>query len=139
MAAPEDEVGDVKAPHDEDRPMRGLFLVGDRRRALLGRSGRQRRRRTRLLRLRIGTGRLGRRRGRALTTGLRLGRRLVLIRSRRRRLQRRGRPRPLRVAGPALRPPKTPYGKPPPDQRGGEQHIPPLGAPFFLPRHLLPP
>src|SRR5258706_6246911 len=58
-----------------------LFFVRDRGCGLLGRRGRQRRRRARLLGLRVGTGRLRRQRGRAVTTGLGLGRWLVLIRS----------------------------------------------------------
>src|SRR5260370_38310048 len=51
-----------------------LFLVRDRGCGLLGRRGRQRRRRARLLGLRVGTARLRRRPGRAATTWLRLAR-----------------------------------------------------------------
>src|SRR6476619_5106098 len=90
-----------------------LFFVRDRGGGLLGRRGRQRRCRARLLRLRVGTGRLRRRRsGGALAPGFRLGRLLVLIRRSRRRLQRWGGLRHLRIAGCDLRQRKTGYGQP---------------------------
>jgi hypothetical protein len=114
-----------------------LFFVRDRGGGLLGRRGRQRRCRARLLRLRVGTGRFRRRRGGALAPGLRLGRRPVLIRRSRRRLQRWGGLCHLRIAGCDLRQRKTGYGKPRRDQCGGEKHILPVSALCFVRGHLV--